>query len=430
VRIAPLFRKKRAAVYHAGLRFFALDQLDNRFPALHGLRVLAIISVVQFHVTWVLAGEQGVKLDGSFTYSSLTIFFGMDLFFILSGFLIGSILLRSIETEGSQQLKRFYLRRAFRTFPSYYVVLTLLVLVTPLTAAQRAHLPYEYFYATNFMPLGRDDIVMFWGWSLALEEQFYLTVPLLFFVLSRLRSDRARVILLGAMWLSGVAIRLYIYFAGRPWTDLALYGALYFRTYTRFDTLVCGVLLAFVHRRWHVQIGAWLKDPFHRGILALPVLAGLWLLLFPAVFGAHHVQLVHVFAWGTITSIMYFCGLLILFHGEQAGIRGFLSHPLFRRIATLGYGVYLVHVPILDHAIVPAVKALSERGVSLAVLWPAALLILMLASLAVGYVMHILIEKPSLKLREKLAGETPQGSSGMPKPGAGGETSAKPSASS
>src|SRR3954462_8410880 len=90
----------------------ALDLLDNRYPALHGLRVLAIVTVVQFHVTWIFAGEQGIPLAQGFADTSLSIFFGMDLFFILSGFLIGSILLRSLALEGTQNLRRFYVRRA------------------------------------------------------------------------------------------------------------------------------------------------------------------------------------------------------------------------------------------------------------------------------------------------------------------------------
>ncbi len=93
-------------------------------------------------MTWILNyGEQGVHLDGELVEMSQRIFFGMDLFFILSGFLIGSILLRSLQLSGTQNLRRFYLRRIFRTFPSYYVVLTLLALTTTLTADQRRHLP-------------------------------------------------------------------------------------------------------------------------------------------------------------------------------------------------------------------------------------------------------------------------------------------------
>ena len=119
---------------------------------------------------------------------SLTLFFGMDLFFVLSGFLIGTILLVSLERHGRQMVGNFYLRRAFRILPLYYVVLTVLALVTPLTALQRHHLPLEYLYLTNFVPdLQRTSVVMIWGWSLALEEQFYLIVPLLLVIGPRSR---------------------------------------------------------------------------------------------------------------------------------------------------------------------------------------------------------------------------------------------------
>jgi peptidoglycan/LPS O-acetylase OafA/YrhL len=384
-------------------KWYKLLLLDNRYPALHGLRVLAIISVVQYHVTWVLAGEQRVPLDRDFAESSLSIFFGMDLFFFLSGFLIGSILLRSLARQGTQDLRRFYLRRIFRTFPSYWVVLTFLAITRTLTVAQRAHLPAEYLYATNFMPLSREDVIMFWGWSLALEEQFYLTVPLLFFVLHHLKRDRDRIILLAVLFTAALGNRLYVFLAHRPWNDFALYGALYFRTFTRFDTLVAGILLAFVHQRYGDSVRRWLEHPFHRALLLMPSLGCLWILLQPWAFGRDQVQIVHVFAWGTLTSVMYFAWVLLLLNREGY-IQRVLSYPWFRRIATLGYGVYLVHLPICDGVIVPAVHALHARRVPLAVLWPGALLTLFLMALALSYVMHVLIERPSLRLRELLAG--------------------------
>ena len=383
-------------------RFFALDLLDNRYPALHGLRVLAIVTVVQFHVTWIFHGEQGILLDQRFVDGSLSIFFGMDLFFILSGFLIGSILLRSILLSGTQNLRRFYIRRVFRTFPPYYVVLTLLAVFLPLTPDQKKHLPYEYLYGTNFLPLHRPSVIMFWGWSLALEEQFYLTVPILFFVLHRIRSDRARIGVLAALWASCLGIRLFIFLAHRPWSDLMLYGALYFRTHTRFDTLVLGILLAFVHNRHGAAVTRWLEHPGHRAMLALPSLACLWLLVRVEMFGQENVQIVHVFAWGTVTSLMYFPALLLLLHSD-GWIRRALSAPVFRRVATLGYGVYLVHIPILDHVVVPAARVLKARHVSMLLVWPAALTAVMLGSFAFAYALHVLIEKPSLWIRERLS---------------------------
>ena len=386
--------------------WYALLPLDNRYPALHALRVLAIFSVIQFHVTWIFALEEGIPLDLHFAIGSMTIFFGMDLFFLLSGFLIGSILLHSLKTSGNLDLRRFYLRRIFRTFPAYWVVLAYLVLVTGMTVTQRENLPYEILYATNFLPLDRGGVIMFWGWSLALEEQFYLTVPALFYLLQRMKSERLRFLLLGLLWLAPLVTRIWKYTHGRPWTDIGLYAALYFRTATRFDAIVAGIVLAFLEQRYGKQIGQWLQIPRHRTMLALPAAACLWILLQPDLFGAEYVQWVHVFAWGTLTSIMYVPALLLLLHpktGEDP-IQRFLGARGFHTIATLGYGIYLVHIPLLYRVCVPLVKALKARGYSMWVGWPLAFVVDVAGSLAIGYVLHILVEKPSLWLRQKVAG--------------------------
>ncbi len=386
-------------------RFFSLDLLDNRYPQLHGLRVLAIISVVQFHVTSIFAYEQSIRLDRDWVVSSLAIFFGMDLFFILSGFLIGSILLYSLKNRDTQKhpIRRFYLRRIFRTFPSYYVVLTVLALAYTLTPDQKHHLWMEYAYLTNFTRLGRFDVIMFWGWSLALEEQFYLVVPLLFFVLSRLRSDRARIALLAMIWASALVVRLVLYYRHTaPWIDVELYGALYFRTYTRYDTLVSGILLALVHDRYKEPIGHWLNAPFHRALVAMPSLLCLWMLLRPWTF-AKNLNFYHVIAWGTLTTTMYFGFLLLLLHGDGV-IHRFLSAPVFRRIATLGYGVYLVHIPLCDHVVVPAARKLIAQKMSLALVWPISLVMLLAMSATLAYAMHVMIEKPALWVRDRIAG--------------------------
>jgi peptidoglycan/LPS O-acetylase OafA/YrhL len=384
------------------MRIFSLDLLDNRFPALHGLRVLAILAVVQIHVTSILTRDFKLPLDDSLNKTSSAIFFGMDLFFFLSGFLIGAILLRSIEVDKKQNVRRFYLRRVFRTFPAYYIVLTVLACTMTLSAAQHHNLIYEYLYGTNFTSLRRHDVVMFWGWSLALEEQFYLTVPIFLFVLSRLRSDRGRAALLVAVWVSALVIRLWYYRAHRPFTDLALYDQIYFRTKTRFDPLVAGIFLAFIQHRWREPLGRWLSIPRNRAIVALPTLTCLWFLLDPLVAGDDHQQVAHLFLWGTVTSLFYVGTLLLLLHGHGWLPRVF-GLPIFRRIATLGYGVYLVHIPVADRVLVPLAKSLYAEHTSMLWLWPASVAALVILSLAVAYFLHIFVEKPSLRIRDKLA---------------------------
>jgi peptidoglycan/LPS O-acetylase OafA/YrhL len=392
----------RAEPTRARPGIFALEPLDNRYPALHGLRVFAILSVIQYHVTWVITTHDELALSERFEHASLAIFFGMDCFFVLSGFLIGSILLRSIETTGAQNIRRFYLRRIFRTFPSYWIVLTILAFALPTTELQRSHLIYEYTYTTNFGPLGPDQIVMFWGWSLALEEQFYLVVPLLFVLLRWLPSDRARIGLLIALTLSCSIVRCVYYAVDYPWTDLHLYDMMYFRTGTRYDAIVAGILLAVVEARFGDRIAAWLKTPLHRAALAVPALACLWLLLRPDLFGEEYEQIVHLFTWGLVTSAMYLMTVPMLIHGD-GWITRFLSAPIWRRLATLGYGVYLVHIPLVHHVAIPMLLRFQDHGISLAYGWPIAFVVVSAGSFAIGYALHVLIEKPSLRIREWLA---------------------------
>ena len=124
----------------------------------------------------------------------------------------------------------------------------------------------------------------------------------------------------------------------------------------------------------------------------------------PRMFGEKAVYLVQVFSWGTLTSIMYFGWGLLVLHGGDGWVRRALSAPIFRRIATLGYGVYLVHIPLCYALITPRARELVEVwGWSMAAVWPLSVTALMVASLAVSYVLHVLVEKPSLRLRDRLA---------------------------
>ena len=392
-----------------------LELLDNRYPALHGLRVLGIVLVLQYHVTQSLVIVSKLPMSRSWAMLSMTIFFGMDLFFVLSGFLIGSILLRSLDSGGPQHFRRFYLRRAFRTFPSYYVVLTFLALTTALTEAQRHNLPFDYAYLTNYKAIGvspsvnpfanvsaqvahPQESVMPWGWSLGVEEHFYLAVPFLFIVLRKLRGDRARLAVLATLWLSAFVARLGLYLH-----DPAGLSSAYVRTHTRSDTLAAGVIVAYVHNRWGDQLAGWLESPAARAVVAVPTLGCLWLLLNPGMFGDG--ALASVFLWGTISSAMYFGLVLLLLNGGDGWIRRGLSAPVFRRIATLGYGVYLVHIPLCYVFINPGASTLvQDWGWSMAAVWPLALIALIGVSLVLSYVMHVIIEKPSLRLRDRVAG--------------------------
>jgi peptidoglycan/LPS O-acetylase OafA/YrhL len=245
---------------------------------------------------------------------------------------------------------------------------------------------------------------MLWGWSLSLEEQFYLCVPFLFFGLSRLRSDVGRLVLLGAFWASAIVVRLVLFYRHPAWSAGDLYDNLYFRTHTRFDTLVCGIMLAYVQQRWGKRIAVWLESPGARATLALPPLACLWLLMNPWMFGDHALLLVRVFSWGTLTSLMYFAWVLLLLNGNGGWIERALSAPFWRRTATLGYGVYLLHIPLCDHAVAPVARALiKDHQWPMTAIWPLSVATLFVLSLAAAYVLHVTVEKPWLWVRDRVA---------------------------
>jgi peptidoglycan/LPS O-acetylase OafA/YrhL len=383
-------------------RFLALEPLDNRYPALHGLRVLAIFSVIQYHVTAVLANEHGLPMDGVWRDASLGTFYGMDLFFVLSGFLIGSILLHAQRTTGSQNLRRFYLRRILRTFPAYYLLLAGLLLLGPYDAQQRSNWLHECLYITNYYSMHRADTIALWGWSLGLEEQFYLTVPLLFWLLAKMRSNHQRLVLIAVLWLIPLGLRMYAHFFTAASTVDELHRVMYFRTHTRSDPIIAGIFVALLEGFYHAPISAWLQRPLRKVGLALFALCMLWMIYEPKLLGEDSIKFMQLLHWGTLTSLLHICVLLLLLHSTGL-LTEWLGHLRFRKIATVGYGVYLLHMPILDYAVVPiALRAHAQNWPMLAI-WPSAVAVTFVGAILGGYLTHILVEKPALWLRQKLA---------------------------
>ncbi|MBL8684836.1 MAG: acyltransferase [Myxococcales bacterium] len=380
---------------------WSLSLLSNRFPALHGLRALAILSVLQVHVSVVLNRYHMLPVDKLFVRSS-SVWFGMDLFFVLSGFLIGSMLL-SDGAKGWRGIGRFYVRRSFRIIPLYYAVLTALWFIEKPSVPFVRVLP-EYLYIAPYTRVDIGNVVMPYAWSLCVEEHFYLTVPLLVAVLNRLKTHRARIAVLSLLWLSGLFVRHALFWFWKiPWNADTMFRFIYVMTHGRYDTLVAGVLMAYVVHHF----GDRLREIFAKGWarwVCYAIAAGLCWSLFPphrAIPRSHW----NLFAWGTVTSVMYALVVIPLVHAPK---RALLNRVLGARpwlpIATLGYGVYLVHIPLMDQVVkLLAVGLFFARWPQWAVWWMS-LLLLSLLSWSLAYVLHVLIEKPALWVRDRVAG--------------------------
>ena len=144
----------------------------TQFGSLDGLRALAVAGVVWHH-----AGDRGLGPP-----IAQRGFLGVDLFFVISGFLITRLLLREQQSLGRIHLRAFFARRALRLMPLYYLVLLVMAVLlglvwpgAPMAEAYFRDLPYYATYTSNWIVPGT---ILALSWSLALEEQFYLTWPL------------------------------------------------------------------------------------------------------------------------------------------------------------------------------------------------------------------------------------------------------------
>jgi peptidoglycan/LPS O-acetylase OafA/YrhL len=151
----------------------------SRLGSLDGLRCLCILAVIWHHAPWWTSIPNAPTLFGRG-------FVGVDFFFVLSGFLITTLLLREEEARATFSLQAFYWRRALRILPVYFFVVTLVAAYYILVKGQHEHLsilPYYYVFLSNFLP---DHIPLLSPtWSLSVEEQYYLIWPLALLILPR-----------------------------------------------------------------------------------------------------------------------------------------------------------------------------------------------------------------------------------------------------
>ncbi|MBC7714678.1 MAG: acyltransferase [Rhizobacter sp.] len=211
--------------------------MHNRNPALDLLRSLAILSVLLLHSRELLQ-DAPYSLMYIFSYGWI----GVDLFFVLSGFLIG---LQSFKDNSKSPVLTFIIKRTFRTLPLYYTVLLFYVLVKPALGFPFNESPLPFvFFIQNFFSL--KDFVQ--SWSLCIEEQFYFLFPLVFFNF-KLKKINPLIWLLPGLF--SVFYRFYLYRSGADAATLP--GVAYnyqFITLTHLDGLSWGVFLASTYDRW------------------------------------------------------------------------------------------------------------------------------------------------------------------------------------
>jgi len=217
---------------------------DNKLAGPDHLRALAIILVFLFHYR-LFNHPAWVDSIGSFGWT------GVDLFFVLSGYLIAGQLFGQLHISDGFSLKEFYLKRFFRIIPAYLVVLGVYFCV-PAFREREALPPLWKFlsFTQNFGLDLRAGGTFSHAWSLCIEEQFYLLLPFLLLVLSRFKLWRLGVLLPLCLFALGFAVRFFTWARVlEPLIDtdgfgLAWYKWMYYPTYNRLDGLLVGVSIA------------------------------------------------------------------------------------------------------------------------------------------------------------------------------------------
>ncbi len=335
-------------------------------PELDGLRALAALMVMAVHLA-----EAGIHLPGPVSFGNT----GVDMFFVLSGFLITTILLRAKPGDWDE-VKTFYVRRSLRIFPLYFGYLIVSSLLGYL-----ASWPY-WVYLQNFADAWNVPVA---GprhfWSLAVEEQFYLVWPFLVLFSPR----RWLVPTLFAMIFMSAGLRFFVV---RPNPDF-----FYYLTFTRLDGLAAGALLAVAYGRNSLE-------PHRRLLQAGAVVFAATMVGIGVVFRDLGLTWFVTIKYLIITGF-YACVVATQLVGSGSLMSKFLRVRWLRFIGRISYGLYVFH---------PAVFGFCLKHSDALPTW-LRVIIAITAAFAISVVSWYGFERHFIKLKDRWAPEprsTPQ----------------------
>ncbi|WP_028105195.1 acyltransferase family protein [Pseudoduganella violaceinigra] len=367
----------------------------NRSSRIHGLdtlRALAIMLVFANHYMGFVSRQP------TFGWVSEIGWAGVDLFFALSGYLIGNQVFSALRGPGLS-LPNFYARRLLRTLPAYLAVLALYAW-WPYWAGNSPHAPW-WKYLTFTLNINLKPGTMFsHAWSLCVEEQFYLLLPPIVFAIAAIAAGQGgayalvrRRIALALGWAAlASAVGAGMWLRNGLWVsqmDLhehgsrAFYTLIYYSTLTRFDELLAGVALAML-RNFHPSL--W-KGLTRHGNWMLAAGVGLTALVFKLFLENHFSWKMSVFGYPLLG--LAFATLLVAALSEGSLLNR-TRIPGMGAIAVWSYSIYLTH---------------KQLCILLADHWepidPESIAVMIGASLLAGWLLYFAVETPFMKLRDR-----------------------------
>jgi peptidoglycan/LPS O-acetylase OafA/YrhL len=373
---------------------------------LDGIRGLATLWVIAAHCFFALGVRRlpaFVQAYPAFRFVSLA-HYALDAFFVMSGFLIARQLMREHVQTGKIAICRFLVRRAARVLPAYYLALAV---AFALGEENRSAAIYNLIYLNNFLPLLKEFLP--WTWSLAVEEQFYLTLPLLLLVLHRTKHFRGALLI--ALALFGAFIRLILvdqHGFGAPIVNTVTQGipivdVLYTKTYSRFASLIFGVFAAYLWEYAPQSLARLDRSPRAALLLTLAALGVICLLC------ARGAPIdIPIFQFGNAwpdwlqpaglalnrygVSLAFTCLMVLMLGSSAIGkllARGFALR-IWYPLAQLSYAAYLFHPLVIR---MPEGMAVSYGSLALYFLKTCAL------TYVTAIAVHLCLERPFMNLR-------------------------------
>ena len=357
----------------------------HRNHGLDTLRALAIVSVVLHHYVLFVSGADTFGWVGEIGWV------GVDLFFALSGYLIGNQIFGALRSGRPFSLPRFYARRLLRTLPNFWVVLALYFLWPGFRHGSPLLPLWEYVSFTQNINL-QPGSAFSHAWSLCIEEQFYMLLPALGLAIASMRrSLRWAWGAIALAFVAGMVIRYMVWGelvaqSRTPGTNYFKY--IYYSTFCRFDELVAGVALALV-KNFHPRLWRDLTGHGNRMLAGGLALAGVTFWLFLA-----DRQALPITVYGFPMLALSFSMLIVAALSRKSVLRT-ARVPGAASLALWSYAIYLGHKQLCILARDP-LEALGYGPESLV-----AISAMLLLSVFAGWVLYVCVETPFMKLRAK-----------------------------
>lgn len=359
----------------------------QKFYGLDNLRAFAIIMVFLFHYPrW---------FDHPAWFPDIVKFgwTGVDLFFVLSGFLIASQLFAQIIKDGSFSMKEFYIKRFFRIIPIYYFVLALYFIFPVLSGDQLLPPLWKFLTFTHNLAFTDFETHRAFGvvWSLCVEEHFYLVLPITLLLLLKIDNLKNTYLLLIFLFLAGFLIRMYCWYEiyipqSNGLENRALWvETIYYPTYCRLDGLLIGVAIAGLYN--------YLSHLFSRlsKYANVIIVVGLVILTIAYFLYSNGIGFGRSIFSFPMVSVGFGC--LVLGAIIPTSFLYQWKSKALTKIAELSYALYLIHMGV----ILLTQKILFDLGISKDS--NLTFVVSMIFCVLVALLLHYSIEKPFMKMR-------------------------------